>query len=499
MPPRLKGSQLAYAESAIPVSLVGSFRYAFATKGQLRKEIFGGLIVALALIPESIAFSVIAGVDPAVGLFSSVIMAIVISFTGGRPAMIAAATGAVAVVIAPVARTYGLDYFLATVILAGIFQLVLAAVGVAKLMRFLPRSVMVGFVNALALVVLMAQLPHLIGVPLLVYPLVVAGVAVLLLLPRLSTAIPGPLVVVVILTALTAGLGWNVPTVRGQGELPTSLPELLVPNVPLTWETFRIIAPFALGMALVGLMESLLTAKLIDDITASHSSKARESFGQGVANICSGLFGGMGGCTMIGQTLINVKELGARTRLSTLLAGSFLLALLMLLQDVVGLIPMAALVAIMLIVVLRSFDWHSVAPRTLRAMPVSETLVMLTTVVVTLATSNLAIGVVTGVLVAMVNFARHVAQMVEVAETPEGYRVTGQLFFASSNDLIYFFDYSRALPEVVIDFSGATVWDTSAAATLDAISQKYQDRGIPVHFTGLDAASAERVERFAES
>lgn len=487
---------MAYADSTVPVSLVGSFRYAFSEKGQLRKEIFGGLIVALALIPESIAFSVIAGVDPAVGLFSSVIMAIVISFTGGRPAMIAAATGAVAVVIAPVARTYGIDFFLATVLLAGVFQLVLAAVGVAKLMRFLPRSVMVGFVNALALVVLIAQLPHLIDVPWLVYPLVAVGVLVLLLLPRLSTAVPAPLVVVVILALACTYFHWDVPLVRDQGSLPTSLPVFSLPRVPLTWETFQIIAPYSLGMALVGLMESLLTAKLIDDITASHSSKARESFGQGVANIASGLFGGMGGCTMIGQTLINVKELGTRTRLSTLLAGTFLLILLMLLQNVVGLIPMAALVAIMLIVVLRSFDWHSVAPATLRAMPLSETVVMVCTVLVTLLTHNLAIGVVVGVLISMVNFARHVAQMVSVEPTPTGYQVSGQLFFASSNDLIYFFDYSRALPSVTIDFSNATVWDTSAVATLDAIRQKYSSRGVSVEFVGLDPHSAERISRF---
>ncbi|MEJ5998104.1 SulP family inorganic anion transporter [Corynebacterium sp. H130] len=483
---------MAYAESTLPVSIAGSFRYAFTTKGQLRKEIFGGLIVALALIPESIAFSVLAGVDPAVGLFSSVIMAIVISFTGGRPAMIAAATGAVAVVIAPVARNYGLDYFLATVILAGVFQLGLAALGVAKLMRFLPRSVMVGFVNALALVVLMAQLPHLMNVPWLVYPLVAVGVALLLILPRFSTTIPAPLVVVVLLTVLCSVFDWSVPTVGDQGKLPTSLPTLLIPQVPLTWETFRIIAPYSLGMALVGLMESLLTAKLIDDITESHSSKARESAGQGVANIVSGLFGGMGGCTMIGQTLINVKEVGARTRLSTLLAGTFLLVLLMALQDVVGLIPMAALVAVMLIVVLRSFDWHSVRPATLKAMPLSETLVMVCTVAVTLATHNLAIGVVTGVLVAMVNFARHVAQMVSVTPTPTGYLVSGQLFFASSNDLIYFFDYSRPLSTVVIDFSDATIWDSSAVATLDAIARKYEDRGTHVEFTGLDEDSASR-------
>ncbi|MDU0479697.1 SulP family inorganic anion transporter [Staphylococcus chromogenes] len=486
-----------YAESAIPTGLTGSFRYAVSSVARLRKEVFGGLIVALALIPESIAFSVLAGVDPAVGLYSSVVMAIAISVTGGRPAMIAAATGAVAVVIAPVAENYGLDFFLATVLLAGVFQVVLGAVGVAKLMRYIPRSVMVGFVNALALVVLSAQLPHLIDVPWLVYPLVAAGLVVLVFFPRLTSAVPAPLVVVLLLTALTVGFDLKVPTVGDQGRLPTTLPTLGLPNVPLTWDTFRVIAPYALGMALVGLMESLLTAKLVDDLTESHSSKTRESIGQGIANVCAGAFGGMGGCTMIGQTLINVKEAGARTRLSTLLAGVFLLGLLLTLRDAVGKIPMAALVAVMLMVVVHSFDWHSIHPRTLRVLPLSETLVMLVTVIATLSTHNLAIGVVLGVLTAMVMFARRVAHLVSVTETPTGYRVSGQLFWAASNDLIYHFDYNRPLTEVEIDFSEATIWDASTVATLDAVIHKYEAKGKAVRFVGLTEDSAARVARLS--
>lgn len=387
--------------TTIPTSVAGSFRYAFSSPACLRREVFGGLIVALALIPESIAFSVLAGVDPAVGLFSSVIMASTIAFTGGRPGMISAATGAVAVVIAPVAEKYGLDYLLATVMLAGMFQVVLGAVGVAKLMRYIPRSVMVGFVNALALVVLSAQLPHLIGVPWLVYPLVAVGLVVLVFFPRLTTAVPGPLVAVLLLTAATAGFDLDVPTVGDQGRLPTSLPTLSLPAVPLTWATLGTIAPYSLGMALVGLMESLLTAKLIDDLTHSPSSKTRESIGQGIANLCAGAFGTMGGCTMIGQTLINVKETGARTRLSTLLAGVFLLGLLLTLRDWVGAIPMAALIAVMLMVVVSSFDWRSIHPRTLRTHPITETVVMLVTVIGTLGTHNLAIGVVLGVVLSM--------------------------------------------------------------------------------------------------
>ncbi len=326
---------------------------------RLRREVLAGLVVALALIPEAIAFSIIAGVDPRVGLFAAFTMAVTIAIVGGRPAMISAATGAVALVVAPLTRRYGVDYLVAAVIVAGLFQLVLGGLGVAKLMRFVPRSVMVGFVNALAILIFLSQMPHLRGVPWLVYPMVACGVAVIVLLPKLTTAVPAPLVAIVVLTAAALGLGWSVPHVGDEGQLPTSLPHLLLPHVPMTVHTFGVIAPYALAMALVGLLESLMTAKLVDDITDTHSNKSREALGQGVSNIVTGFFGGMGGCAMIGQTMINVKISGARTRISTFLAGSLLLALVVGLGDLVAKIPMAALVAVMIMV--------SVAPKDVAA------------------------------------------------------------------------------------------------------------------------------------
>ncbi|MEO7078898.1 MAG: SulP family inorganic anion transporter, partial [Rhodococcus sp. (in: high G+C Gram-positive bacteria)] len=381
---------------------------------RLRIEILAGLVVALALIPEAISFSIIAGVDPRVGLFASFTMAVTISIVGGRPAMISAATGAVALVIAPLVRNYGVEYLIATVILAGVLQILLSVVGVAKLMRFIPRSVMVGFVNALAILIFIAQVPHLLGVPWLVYPMVAIGIVVMVFLPKLSTIVPAPLVAIVLLTAATIVFALNVPNVGDEGELPSSLPSLLLPDVPVTFETLKIIAPYAFTMAIVGLLESLMTAKFVDDITDSHSNKTRESWGQGVANIVTGFFGGMGGCAMIGQTMINVKTSGARTRISTFLAGVFLLILVVGLGDIVSLIPMAALVAVMIMVSVGTFDWHSIAPATLRRMPTSETLVMVATVAVTVATDNLAYGVAVGVLTAMVLFARRVAHLTEV-------------------------------------------------------------------------------------
>ena len=464
----------------------------------LTREVLAGLVVALALIPEAISFSIIAGVDPRVGLFSSFVMAVAIAFLGGRPAMITAATGAVALVIAPVAREYGMDYFLATVILAGVFQVVLGAVGVAKLMRFIPRSVMVGFVNALAILIFTAQIPHLIDVPWPVYPLVIAGLVIIVGMPRLTKAIPAPLVAIVILTIITVTFAIAVPTVSDQGELPDSLPELIIPNVPLTGETFAIIAPYALAMALVGLMESLMTAKLGDDITDTHSHKTREALGQGAANVLSGVFGGMGGCAMIGQTMINVKASGARTRISTFLAGVFLLILVVGLGDIVGLIPMAALVAVMVMVSVATFDWHSIRPGTLKRMPIGETIVMVATVAVVVITHNLAIGVVLGVVVAMVIFARRVSHFTSVtrtvdrdAEVPTAhYRVDGELFFASSNDLTTQFEYADDPDDVVIDMSRSHVWDASTVAALDAIVTKYENHGKRVVIEGMNESSS---------
>ncbi len=470
----------------------------------LRTEALAGLVVALALIPEAISFSIIAGVDPRVGLFASFTMAVSIAFLGGRPAMISAATGAIALVIAPVMREYGLDYLIATVILGGLIQVVLGISGVAKLMRFIPRSVMVGFVNALAILIFLAQVPYLVDVPFLVYPMTAIGIAVIVGLPRISNAVPAPLVAIVALTGFTVLAAVTVPNVGDEGELPESLPSLLFPNVPLTLETLQIIAPFALAMAAVGLLESLLTAKLVDDITDTHSEKTREAWGQGAANVITGFFGGMGGCAMIGQTMINVKASGARTRISTFLAGVFLLILVVGFGDVVAIIPMAALVAVMIMVAVGTFDWHSVTPSTLRRMPKSETFVMASTVVVTVTTHNLAIGVGVGVLVAMTLFARRVAHLTETHRelvddrygNPTAlYRVTGELFFASSNDLYTQFEYAADPDLVVIDLTNSHIWDASTVASLDAITTKYERKGKSVEIIGLNDSSAERHSR----
>jgi SulP family sulfate permease len=493
---------------------------ALRSPARLKTEVLGGLVVALALIPEAISFSIIAGVDPRVGLFASFTMAVTIAFVGGRPAMISAATGAIALVIAPLVREHGLDYLIATVLLAGALQIVLSLLGVARLMRFIPRSVMVGFVNALAILIFLSQLPYLIGVPALVYPFVGAGLLIMVFFPRLTTVIPAPLIAIVVLTAAVLVFKVHIPNVGDEGELPTSLPTLLLPQVPLNLNTLSIIAPYALAMALVGLLESLLTAKLVDDITDTHSNKTRESWGQGVANIVTGLFGGMGGCAMIGQTMINVKVSGARTRISTFLAGLFLLGLVVGLGDIVGLIPMAALVAVMVMVSVGTFDWHSIAPATLRRMPRSETLVMLVTVGVTVSTNNLAYGVIVGALTAMVLFARRVAHLVTVQRVvPSGervesgehgqscegsdaldtvvYRVSGELFFASSNDLVYQFNYVDDPQNVVIDMSDSHIWDASTVAALDAVTTKYRAKGKHVKIIGLNTDSADRHDRLS--
>ncbi|WP_420824549.1 SulP family inorganic anion transporter [Subtercola vilae] len=478
---------------------------ALKTPRILTREVLAGLVVAMALIPEAISFSIIAGVAPQVGLFSAFVMAVSISFLGGRPAMITAATGAVALVIAPVMRDYGMDYFIATVILAGIFQILFAALGIAKLMRFIPRSVMVGFVNALAILIFIAQLPQLLGVSWLVYPLVAVGILVMVFMPKITKVIPAPLVAIVLLTAATVVFAIAVPTVGDEGQLPRSLPSLFIPNVPLTWQTFTIIAPFAAAMAIVGILESLMTAKLVDEITDTHSRKTREAFGQGAANILSGLFGGMGGCAMIGQTMINVKASGARTRISTFLAGVFLLILVVGLGGVVSVIPMAALVAVMIMVSIATFDWHSIKPSTLKSMPVGETAVMVATVAVVVATDNLAIGVIVGVIIAMIIFARRVAHFATVTRdvrldepVPTAYyTVDGELFFASSNDLTTQFEYTDDPERVVIDMSDSHIWDASTVAALDAINLKYEQHGKIVVFEGLNEASTKIHGRLA--
>ena len=484
----------------MPEASAGSFRAAFTSPARFRKEVFGGLAVALALIPEVLSFSILAGLDPKVGLFASVIMAMSIAITGGRPAMVSAAAGSVAVVIAPLAHEHGLQYVLVTIWMAGILQVVMALLGVAKLMRFIPRSVMLGFVNALGILMFTAQLSHLWNVPWLVYVLVALGLVIMVLWPRVTTAVPAPLVAILVVSVLTVAFGWDVPDVADQGELPTSLPGFVIPDVPWTMDTFMLCLPYALGVALVGLMESLLTAKLVDDLTDTHSDKTRESVGQGIGNMLAAAIGGMGVCAMIGQTMINVKESQARTRLSTFLAGVFLLILMLALGDTVGRIPMAALVAVMFMVSFHTVDWHSV--RTLHRMPLAETIVMLVTVVGTLATDNLAVGVVLGVVAASVAFARRVAHVVSVdlvssEDSTAVYEVRGQLFFASSNDLVYSFDYTLPVKEVIVDFSRADIWDASTVAVLDSVESKYAARGVTVSFRGLDAANEQRYRRLS--
>ena len=474
-----------------------SVRETLKSPRRLKTEVLAGLVVALALIPEAIAFSIIAGVDPRLGLFASFTMAVTIAFVGGRPAMISAATGAVALVIAPLVKSHGIDYFIATVIFAGVLQVILGVSGVAKLMRFIPRSVMVGFVNALAILIFMAQVPELINVPWLVYPLTALALLIVFGLPKITKAVPAPLVAIVVLTLITVLAAVAVPTVGDKGDLPESLPSLFIPNVPITMETLQIIFPFALAMAFVGLLESLMTAKLVDDVTDTRSHKSREAWGQGVANIVTGFTGGMGGCAMIGQTMINVKASGARTRISTFLAGVFLLILVVALGNVVSVIPMAALVAVMIFVSWATFDWHSIHPRTLKMMPKSETMVMVATVIVVVATHNLAIGVGVGVLVAMVLFARRVAHFVTVERTVKAvngretatYVVNGELFFASSNDLYTQFEYALDPEHVVIDMHASHLWDASTIAALDAITEKYRNHGKEVEIVGLNEAS----------
>lgn len=481
-----------------------SVRTVLRSPTQLRTEVFAGMVTALALIPETISFSIIAGVGPAVGLFTSFIFAMTIAVVGGRPAMVSAAAGSVALVVAPVVRDHGVDYLIATVVLAGILQIALAAAGVAKLMRFVPHSVMTGFVNALAILIFSAQLPHLIGVPWLVYPIVAVGLIIMIAMPRITTVVPAPLVATGLLTAAAVVFGLSVPRVGDEGDLSSAMPLPGLPNVPMTLETLRIIAPYAVAVALVGLLESLITQQIVDEITDTPSDPRRESWGQGVSNIVVGAFGGMGGCAMIGQTMMNVKSCGGRTRISTFVAGAVLMALLLFAGPVLAAIPMAALVAVMIMVSVATMDWASISPKALRSMPIGETATMLITVAVTVATHNLAIGVIVGVGCAIVLFVRRAAGATHVVghrppEQPDThvYRVTGTLFFASVGSLSDQFDFASPPRNVVIDLSDAHVWDATSVATLDTISDRFRSRGTEVAIAGLTDASAQLHSRLS--
>lgn len=474
---------------------IGSLRERIPNPATLRVELLAGLVVALALIPEAISFSIFAGVDPRIGLFASFTMAVSIAIVGGRPAMISAATGSMALVVVSLVKDHGVEYLLAATLLAGAFQIALALLGAAKLMRFVPQSVMTGFVNALAILIFLAQIPHLTDAGLVGYVLVGAGLVIILGLPRITTAVPSPLVAIVLLTGVAVAGGLDVPTVGDEGELPTAFPVLGIPSVPFTLETLKIIAPYAFTLAIVGLLESLMTARLVDDITDTHSDRDREASGQGISNIVTGLFGGMAGCAMIGQTMINVKVSGARTRLSTFSAGVFLLILILGLGPVVAIIPMTALVAVMVFVSYATFDWHSISANTLKHMPLGETIVMFSTVAVTVATDNLAIGVGVGVLITMAVFARRVAHLIDVTrylsddEEAVVYKVEGELFFASNDELIDAFHHPEDPDQIIIDLTSAHIWDASAVAALDSIAQKYQRQDKSIEILGLNERS----------
>lgn len=461
----------------------------------LSREVMAGMVTTLALIPEVISFSVIAGVDPMVSLLASVVLAVSMSFLGGRSAMVTAAAGSVALVIAPLVRSHGVEYVLPAVLLAGLVQIAFGAAGLARLMRFIPRSVMIGFVNALGILIFAAQVPHLIGVPWLVYPLFALTLAIIALLPRITKAVPAPLVAIVVVTAVAVIAGLDVPNVAGEGPMDGRLPGLTPFMAPLNLETLQIILPTALSVAFVGLMETLLTAKLVDDLTDTRSNKTRESWALGVANILAGFYGGIAGCAMIGQTVVNVKIGKARSRISTLAAGLLLLLLITSLSTVMGKIPMVALAAVMMVVAVSTVNWHSVRPATLKRMPVPETLVMVVTVGVVVATGNLALGVLAGALLAMVLFARRVAHVIDVKRilADDGglvtYVVTGPLFFGSSNDLVEQFSYALDPAEVVVDLSAAQIWDASSVAAVDSVEEKFATHGCTVKITGLDKRS----------
>ena len=471
----------------------------FTGAGDARRDILAGIVVSLALIPEAIGFSIISGVDPRVGLYASVAIAIVIAFLGGRPAMISAATAAVAVVVTPLVREHGVEYLFAATILMGVIQIAAGFLRLDLLMQFVSRSVITGFVNALAILIFMAQLPQLTGVTWHSYAMVAAGLAIIYLLPRVTRAVPSPLVAIVVLAAVSIALGLPVRTVGDMGRLPEGLPSLSLPNVPLTLETFRIILPYSLTMAAVGLLESLLTAQIVDDMTDTDSDKRRECAGQGGANIAAALVGGMGGCAMIGQSVINVTS-GGRSRLSTFVAGAFLMFLLSVLGPVVGRIPMPALVAVMVMVSIGTFSWNSIP--NLRRHPPTSSVVMLVTVAVVVATHDLARGVLAGVLLSGIFFTGKVRRLFAVERyaathgAPVTYQVSGEIFFASVDRFTRAFAPEGGRP-VTIDMSAARFWDISGVGALDKVVARLRRDGSDVDVIGYDTASADLVDRFA--
>ena len=465
-----------------------------------KNDLLAGLVVALALIPEAIAFSIIAGVDPKVGLYASFSIAVIIAFTGGRPGMISAATGAMALLMVTLVKEHGLEYLFAATILTGLLQIIAGWIRLGELMRFVSRSVVTGFVNALAILIFMAQLPELTGVTWHVYAMTAAGLGIIYGLPYLTTAVPSPLVAIVVLTAVAIAFGIDIRTVGDMGELPSTLPQFLIPDVPFTLETLQIIFPYSMTLMVVGLLESLMTATIVDDLTDTTSNKNRECVGQGVANVATGFIGGMAGCAMIGQSVINVKS-GGRGRLSTLVAGLLLLIMVVFLGDWVSQIPMAALVAVMIMVSIGTFNWDSI--RNLREHPKSSSVVMIATVIVTVATHDLARGVLTGVLLSGFFFAHKVGRImrVESRACEDGrartYTIYGQVFFASADRFVEVFDFQEVIDKVYIDVSKAHFWDITAVSALDKVIIKFRREGTEIEVIGLNEASATMVDRFA--
>lgn len=469
----------------------------------IRGDLLAGLVVALALIPEAIAFSIIAGVDPKVGLYASFCIAVIIAFVGGRPGMISAATGAMALLMVTLVKQHGLEYLLAATLLTGVLQIAAGYLKLGGLMRFVSKSVVTGFVNALAILIFMAQLPELTNVTWHVYAMTAAGLGIIYLfplIPKIGKSLPSPLVCIVVLTAVALYLGMDIRTVGDMGELPDTLPLFLWPEVPLTLETLQIILPYAVALAIVGLLESLMTATIIDELTDTKSNRNRECKGQGIANIGAGMLGGMAGCAMIGQSVINIKS-GGRGRLSTFCAGFFLLIMVVFLSDWIKQIPMAALVAVMIMVSIGTFSWSSV--RDLKKHPLSTNIVMVTTVAVVLATHNLALGVLAGVLLATLFFANKIARLMVIKQAqadvhaPLHYQVIGQVFFASAEKFAESFDFSLAADKVLIDLTRAHFWDISAVSALDNVVIKYQRLGAEVSVVGMNEASKTVIDKFA--
>lgn len=470
--------------------------------GNIRADVLAGLVVALALIPEAIAFSIIAGVDPKVGLYASFSIAVLIAFVGGRPGMISAATAATAVLMVTLVRDHGLQYLLAATVLTGAIQIAMGLLKLGFVMRYVSKSVMTGFVNALAILIFMAQLPELDprAVSGLTYVLVAASLAIIYLFPYLTKSVPSPLVTILVLTGLTMYFGWDVRTVGDMGALPDTLPVFLIPDIPLTLETLWIILPYSLAIAVVGLLESLMTQNLVDDLTDTKSDRNQECIGQGIANTATGFIGGMAGCAMIGQSMINVKS-GGRGRLSAFTAGAVLLVLVVFLGQWVARIPMPALVAIMIMVSVGTFSWSSV--RNLTVHPRSSSIVMIATVVTVVYTHNLAIGVLVGVLLSGIFFAGKIAQLFKVSSTisKDGrvrtYIIEGQLFYGSVEDFMNAFEFKEALDRVVIDVTHAHIWDISSVQALDLAVLKFRRDGAEVEIVGMNAASETIVDKLA--